>query len=201
MVNILPDCMAPDGAEPCKGYAELRDELAHLRELTTLPSDLDGLVERLNKRQVLGNNQGAVYLASEHDDLCVEAANALVAMQARVSQLEALDQEAGTYVEADIALRTKFTGEPPYVRAARDFLSAPGAAGGWRTMESAPKDGTIVEAKEDGEGWVQLHRVSWRTADAAAGHYDGGLTWRDAHGFALTPTHWRPLPSPPQEGA
>lgn len=28
----LPDCMMPDGAEPCRGYGELRDEVERLRE-------------------------------------------------------------------------------------------------------------------------------------------------------------------------
>lgn len=29
----LPDCMMPDGAEPCKGYGELRDEAERLVEM------------------------------------------------------------------------------------------------------------------------------------------------------------------------
>ena len=31
----LPDCMMPDGAEPCVGYAELRDEIEGLRTALT----------------------------------------------------------------------------------------------------------------------------------------------------------------------
>ena len=29
---ILPDCMAPDGADPCKGYQELKAENDQLRD-------------------------------------------------------------------------------------------------------------------------------------------------------------------------
>lgn len=31
MNRHLPDCMMPDGAEPCKGYSELREENDKLR--------------------------------------------------------------------------------------------------------------------------------------------------------------------------
>ena len=51
-----------------------------------------------------------------------EAATALTLAQARIreletalSQAEKLDREAATYVESVICLRTRFTGEPPYV--------------------------------------------------------------------------------------
>jgi len=32
MTEHLPDCMMPDGAEPCIGYRELRAEIKRLRE-------------------------------------------------------------------------------------------------------------------------------------------------------------------------
>jgi hypothetical protein len=32
MSQILPDCMMPDGAEPCKGYMDMKDEVKRLRE-------------------------------------------------------------------------------------------------------------------------------------------------------------------------
>lgn len=51
-----------------------------------------------------------------------EAATALTAAQARIRELEGaldkaekLDREAATYVESVICMRTRFTGEPPYV--------------------------------------------------------------------------------------
>lgn len=37
----LPDCMMPDGADPCKGYQELRSELDRLR------AEVERLEERL----------------------------------------------------------------------------------------------------------------------------------------------------------
>lgn len=36
-------------------------------------------------------------------------------LRKRVETLERMDREAGQYVESVIALRTRFTGEPPYV--------------------------------------------------------------------------------------
>jgi len=75
--------------------------IAELEAETILPADLEGLVERLRKRQVLGNNQGAVYLASEHDDLCMEATAALGAMQARVTEAEAVTNDVLAIIHRD----------------------------------------------------------------------------------------------------
>ncbi len=33
----------------------------------------------------------------------------------RIAELERLDREAATYVESVVAMRTRFSGEPPYV--------------------------------------------------------------------------------------
>lgn len=70
---------------------------------------------------------------------------------------------------------------------------------GWRPIESAPKDGTIV-------------LLGWNDPDieeigAVAGWYEGGPAdkcWYDQYHEPVTATHWmplRPLPSAPSEGA
>ena len=47
--------------------------------------------------------------------LMSRAISTIDAQAAELAALQKLDQEAGTYVEAEICLRTHFTGQPPYV--------------------------------------------------------------------------------------
>ncbi len=62
---------------------------------------------------------------------------------------------------------------------------------GWRTMESAPRDGTLVLAHHP--EWRRPYLCEW---DAAWNNWwtEGG------HGHAPKPqpTHWMPLPIPPE---
>ena len=49
-MDTLPDCMMPDGAEPCIGYCELRDEVERLRaELAVAGADLAVSVGHLSR--------------------------------------------------------------------------------------------------------------------------------------------------------
>ena len=49
-MDTLPDCMMPDGAEPCIGYCELRDEVERLRaELAVARSELAVSVGHLSR--------------------------------------------------------------------------------------------------------------------------------------------------------
>jgi hypothetical protein len=57
----------------------------------------------------------------------------------------------------------------------------------WQSIESAPKDGTEILVYRDG-----VHHVLWHNLD-----------WCDpTHSWSFTkeapPTHWMPLPDPPQ---
>jgi len=68
--------------------------------------------------------------------------------------------------------------------------------GGWRDIESAPRDGTAVLVYEPAEksmavGWWEDHYV-WVSPGAWITDYARSDTpvWR--------PTHWQPLPSPPE---
>lgn len=59
--------------------------------------------------------------------------------------------------------------------------------GGWLTMESALKDGT----------WVLLYLSKGRVL---MGHYSCGWRLMGDHGV-VSPTHWQPLPAPPNHAA
>lgn len=76
----------------------------------------------------------------------------------------------------------------------------------WRTMESAPKDGTPVIVFREGRQYVARWHERWGTWGVSAAvipsepdspFVDIG---RKAFGglvFAEGPTHWQPLPEPP----
>ena len=66
----------------------------------------------------------------------------------------------------------------------------------WRTIETAPKDGSqilVVLGRE-------MSVVEW---DAAATEWNDGVGWRDMGDMGwggmtgAEPTHWMPLPDPP----
>lgn len=66
---------------------------------------------------------------------------------------------------------------------------------GWRLMNSAPKDGTVILAYRPAEHQTQqYHAAHWRK--------DLGGTWEwGGHGWSYPheamPTHWKRLPDPP----
>jgi hypothetical protein len=68
----------------------------------------------------------------------------------------------------------------------------------WRGIDSAPKDGKSILLFE--RGCIGIG--AWRACE-----YDDELKeetaweWQwDGEGFSANPTHWMPLPQPPQEG-
>lgn len=87
----------------------------------------------------------------------------------------------------------------------------------WRPIETAPKDGTAIQAKIPGHGSDNI--IAW-----VGGYYDGseqyggvwtmvedqeppdcwtdGVCWNvNEDGVpSVKPTHWMPLPEPPKEG-
>jgi hypothetical protein len=65
---------------------------------------------------------------------------------------------------------------------------------GWRTIESAPKDGTEINAKAD--GWDNPCVAFWSEADQMWASEDADGDW-----IYYPITMWRPpLPTPPQGG-
>lgn len=86
--------------------------------------------------------------------------------------------------------------------ALRDALAAyddstPDSEGGWRPIETAPKDGTDVLLHVDWQPLTVIGFYGTRTEDEA--------TWRVAWDHAAVrdgydePTHWQPLPAPPSQ--
>ncbi len=76
----------------------------------------------------------------------------------------------------------------------------------WKTIESAPKDGTLILAfgkGVDGFRWPvgqempsQVAVAQWRELRLADEEFRG--FWR-SHLSWFKPTHWMPLPAPPSE--
>jgi hypothetical protein len=76
----------------------------------------------------------------------------------------------------------------------------------WQPIETAPKDGTAVLLYANRFGWADgyaivcasYHVNQWRIYGAAGGHPRVGkkneTQWLDE----VQPTHWQPLPLPPQ---
>lgn len=104
----------------------------------------------------LGNAIEALKVASSE-----QTAN----LAARVSELEAMDREAGEYVESQIALRTSFTGEPPYVGwkglglALKESLDERDALRSQLTTLQAENEGLRREVAESHQTAVALERL------------------------------------------
>jgi hypothetical protein len=82
------------------------------------------------------------------------------------------------------------------IKAARSALALArehAAAGGWRDIASAPKDGTPIL------GWSadDEHDVWWWAPYMVKGT-DRGCWWNGVHTWGdCSPTHWMPISSPP----
>ena len=62
--------------------------------------------------------------------------------------------------------------------------------GGWKPIDTAPRDGTWILACGHSAGFVKPIVLRW--------HRDGWTTWRD-HGDYHDPSHWQALDAPPDE--
>lgn len=73
---------------------------------------------------------------------------------------------------------------------------------GWRTIDSAPKDGTpVFVARDMGQiwGWVR-GTAYWTDARGISGWIARGISDPPGELGLGEPTHWQPLPPPPKEG-
>lgn len=102
--------------------------------------------------------------------------------------------EKGWYVHVDFACQLER--ELAAVTEERDALIASArireANSGWRPIETAPKDGTVIWSVEPGEysglSVPHQHMMMW----------DRSRGWIDVcEGLVSLPTHWMPLPAPP----
>ena len=64
---------------------------------------------------------------------------------------------------------------------------------GWRPIETAPKDGTLILAYARRERKPHIRVTWWRTAKDGAGY----IGWGEFNERYWPPTHWQPLPDPP----
>ena len=62
----------------------------------------------------------------------------------------------------------------------------------WKTIDSAPKDGAKILASAVGDGWSAYNIVWWRW------HKNGKTGSWHTTGSTWLPTHWMPLPAPPE---
>lgn len=79
---------------------------------------------------------------------------------------------------------------------------------GWRDIESAPRDGTVIDLWANG---VRYCDCFWHPDDARVGQNyivgagDGELDWYTyqdgGYWLGVNPTHWQPLPAPPVAAA
>ena len=73
---------------------------------------------------------------------------------------------------------------------------------GWRPIETAPKDGTNVLLYGRWKGEVSKNPEYWDIFKAAYSFDEWVVCDSDIYGpIILDPTHWQPLPKPPQEAA
>lgn len=146
-------------------------------------------VMKIHKAKQIVDAMNARSLSSpDHADAVPSAGRAAV--------LEEAAKIAEDYVQYDVADAIRLLALHPVA----DKPSDDGAQGEeWQTIESAPKDGTVVLAFCKDEGVVsvrfeQKHSYGRFLVCGVSDSYYGE--------FGVYPTHWRPLPSAPaSEGA
>lgn len=61
--------------------------------------------------------------------------------------------------------------------------------GEWQPMETAPKDGTLLLGWDRSNG---CYAVSYHPCEGTC------YEWETSDGYAACPSHWTPLPEPPE---
>lgn len=83
------------------------------------------------------------------------------------------------------------------IDAALAALDAPAEGEGWRTIDSAPRDGTVVLTVCMDAQRPRVNAAWWR--DGWWRSFRPTLDkFQTENPFRWFPTHWRPLPSPPE---
>lgn len=70
----------------------------------------------------------------------------------------------------------------------------------WKSIESAPKDGTAVLLYFPDGYWADDRNIAIGFWGIGGGWYDSESASTSMTAFGSHPTHWRPLPDPPAEG-
>jgi hypothetical protein len=74
-------------------------------------------------------------------------------------------------------------------------------ASGWQPIETAPKDGTVVDLWAhwpEHDRWMRTADAVW---DAGAQNWKSGFYHFGQYSYPPTVTHWMPLPAPPARAA
>lgn len=61
----------------------------------------------------------------------------------------------------------------------------------WRPIDTAPKDGTEILAYWSGSGTMRVLYYADQESEL-------GMRWADENDYWSSPTHWTPLPNPPE---
>ena len=161
-------------------------------ELTSLRTRAAQMEEALRAARDLCRNINEFGCCTDHD--VFDATEALIedALTKKADTMTELDKDtldAAKLVREEI--NAAFAGCPIYPACLKE-------ADGWRLMESAPKDGTEILAaiqvqKTDERNWWERHVIAFdEDLGEISGDYEHGWSWNDY-------THWRPLPTPPEE--
>lgn len=67
----------------------------------------------------------------------------------------------------------------------------------WQPIETAPKDGTWIMIYEPYGGGQNVDLTHWIASWGDYGHDEGWIDQDDAL-VTRNPTHWQPLPTPPE---
>lgn len=72
--------------------------------------------------------------------------------------------------------------------------------GGWQPIETAPKDGSDVLIRCPGDSVHEARWIDWSNSRYDLRHRLTGWYWAGYDGAVgpVFPTHWRPLPPPPE---
>jgi hypothetical protein len=68
----------------------------------------------------------------------------------------------------------------------------------WQPIETAPKDGREILVKLGSLECAVSFRAHSRSDECSQHQLSLGPCWRSMTGFPIKPTHWMPLPEPPQ---
>ncbi len=70
----------------------------------------------------------------------------------------------------------------------------------WQPIETAPKDGqhVLLAITEDGPPGLGYVSEGYYEEDGDRGWYSANTHWTDSYDGSLFPSHWMPLPKPPE---
>lgn len=152
-------------------------------------------------------------------NLCTQIDNLIAGQKGEIARLTARNAALEAAVRAgrecrDVSLRRKGEVSPALAMAQLDEAlarldAAPAGDDGWRSIETAPKDGTKILIARAGEDisadpieiteWFKTDHVHFEPVPGEVNLYYRRVTtyYEGWNGNGHRATHWRPLPAPP----